>query len=199
MTKKILLVQSSGGGEGSNSRPLAALMADKLKAKYGDAEIIIRDVFDSLPPAVDGAWVAAAYAPEEARDDAGRAALAASDALVDEFLAADAVVIAAPMHNFTVSAPLKLWIDQVARAGRTFAYTDKGPAPLGPDRPTYVVITSGGTELGSPMDFASNYLRFVLSFNGLQNVEIIDGGQMLLQQDKRDQAAAQIGALAGAA
>lgn len=193
----ILRIDSSGRSDKSHSRPLADRMVERLLARTPDAELVRRDLTRNVPPVVDAAWFDAAYTAEGERSETDRAALAASDAIVDEFLDASALVITAPIYNFTISAQLKLWIDQVARFGRTFTYTETGPKPLGSDRPTYLIVASGGTKIGSEIDFATGYLRHVLGFIGLNTVHVIEADQLMSRADEKLPAArARIDALA---
>ena len=148
-----------------------------------------RDLTAAPPPVVDDAWVEAAYTAEAERTAEHRETLAASDALVDEFAAADALVVTAPIYNFTVPAQLKLWIDQVARIERTFAYTEAGPMALLPDRPTFVVVASGGMPIGSQIDFATPYLRHVLGFLGLRDLRLVEVDRLIFEGKARIEAA----------
>ncbi|MEM8654118.1 MAG: NAD(P)H-dependent oxidoreductase [Pseudomonadota bacterium] len=185
----ILRIDSSGRQGKSYSRPLADRMVAGLETQIPGAKVVTRDLTATVPPVVDEAWFDAAYTPEDDRDAAAKAALAASDEIVDEFLAADAIVITVPIYNFSVSAQLKLWIDQVARFGRTFTYTENGPKPLGTDRPTYLVVASGGTQIDSDIDFATGYMRHVLGFIGLTNVHVIAADQLMQSAETKIPAA----------
>lgn len=185
----ILRIDSSGRQGKSYSRPLADRMVAGLKTQIPGAKVVTRDLTATVPPVVDEAWFDAAYTPEDDRDASAKAALAASDEIVDEFLAADAIVITVPIYNFSVSAQLKLWIDQVARFGRTFTYTENGPKPLGADRPTYLVVASGGTQIDSDIDFATGYMRHVLGFIGLTNVHVIEADQLMQSAETKIPAA----------
>ena len=97
-----------------------------------------------------------------------------SENLITELKTSDALVIGVPMYNFGVPVVLKQWIDYIARAGQTFKYTEKGPVGLSGVKQAYVVIASGGTPVGSPMDHVSPYLKTVLGFIGVETVHIID-------------------------
>ena len=105
--------------------------------------------------------------------------IAQSDAMISELGAADIILIAAPMHNFTISAQLRTYIDYITRPGKTFGYTETGPKGLLVDRPVYIISTRGGQygdgapDKANPFDFQSGYLRHILSFIGLTSVEII--------------------------
>ena len=170
----ILLISSSPNLEGSASRALAQTLADSLA---GDAHIVVRDLGANPPPHLDQETIGAFYTPEADRTAEQNQKLALSDALIDEVFAADAIVIAAPMHNFGITSSLKAWIDQVARVGRTFEPTGQGPKGLVTDRPVYVVTTRGGVYgPGTPfnhLDHLEPYLRRALNFIGLENISFI--------------------------
>lgn len=177
-TSTILRIDASGRQDGSKSRALADALIEKLRAASPDAELNHRDVAKGLP-FVDAAWIEANFTPEEARTDDHRAALATSDNLVAELEAADIVVIATPMYNFGVPATLKAWIDMVARAGKTFRYTPEGPVGLLKGKKAYIVMATGGTEIGSEIDHASFYLRHILGFVGIDDVTLFGAGQLM--------------------
>ncbi|MFD0915201.1 FMN-dependent NADH-azoreductase [Pseudahrensia aquimaris] len=185
----ILRIDSSGRSKQSHSRPLADRMIKQLTTRFPDATVITRDLTSNVPPVVDEAWFEAAYTVEDERSDESNAALAISDEIVDEFMSADAIVITVPIYNFSVSAQLKLWIDQVARFGRTFTYTENGPQPLAPDRPTYLIVASGGTVIDSDIDFATGYMRHVLGFIGIKTVHVVEADQLMSKADEKLSAA----------
>tara|TARA_R110001592_G_scaffold121494_4_gene327142 strand:- start:2316 stop:2912 length:597 start_codon:yes stop_codon:yes gene_type:complete len=170
----ILLISSSPNLEGSNSRALAENLANGLA---GDARVVVRDLGANPPPHLDQETIGAFYTPEADRSDAQKQKLALSDTLIDEVFAADAIVIAAPMHNFGIASSLKTWIDHVARIGRTFEPTGQGPKGLVTDRPVYVVTTRGGVYgPGTPfnhLDHLEPYLRRALNFIGVENISFI--------------------------
>lgn len=163
---KILRIESSIKGGASVTRKLT----DSLTAKLGGT-VSQRDAQDI--PLIDGQWVGAAYTSAEARSPEQNAALALSDRLIAELKSADAIVIGMPVYNFGVTGPLKAWIDQICRVGVTFAYTETGPKGLLADKPVYVAYASGGVPMGSAYDFASAYLKQVLGFIGLTNVQFV--------------------------
>lgn len=167
---RILHIDASARHDGSVSRALSARTVEHLRTP--DAVVVRRDLSRGLP-FIDAAWVAAAFTQEASRNAAQRATLALSDTLVDELHAADIVVIGTPIYNFAPPAALKAWIDLVARAGRTFRYTDQGPVGLVEDTRAIVAIASGGTRIGSEIDFASGYLRHVLGFIGIRDVALV--------------------------
>jgi FMN-dependent NADH-azoreductase len=170
----ILLISSSPNLEGSASRALAQELAHSLA---GDGRVVVRDLGANPPPHLDQETIGAFYTPEAERTAEQNQKLALSDELIDELFAADAIVIAAPMHNFGITSSLKAWIDQVARIGRTFEPTGQGPKGLVTDRPVYVVTTRGGVYgPGTPfnhLDHLEPYLRRALNFIGLEDISFI--------------------------
>ena len=169
---KVLEVSAGARSEGSISRQLTADLVAALESRHGNVEITRRDVAEGLP-FVNEAWVAANFTPDEERTGQHRQTLAFSDALVAELMAADIIVIGAPIYNFSVPATLKAWIDMIARARLTFEYTEKGPRGLLKNKTAYVIAPSGGVPVGSPVDFATPYLRHALSFIGITDVQFI--------------------------
>lgn len=169
---RVLRVDASARVEGSVSRQLADRLIAGLAARAGEVAVTRRDVAQGLP-FVAADWVAANLTDSDARDAAQRQILAGSDALVDEARSTDVWVIATPIYNFGVPASLKAWIDQIARARLTFRYTENGPQGLLEGKKVYLVVATGGTEVGSAIDFATPWLRFVLGFLGVSDVEVI--------------------------
>jgi FMN-dependent NADH-azoreductase len=172
MTTQVLYVSAAASRDSSISRILADDLIAALAQRDGDTRVTRRDLADGLP-FVDQAWITANFKPVDERDARHLDALARSDELVAELEAADVLVIGAPMYNFSVPAVLKAWIDMVARAGLTFRYTENGPEGLLRGKKAYVIAPSGGVPVGSPMDFATPYLRHVLGFVGITDVEFI--------------------------
>ena len=169
---RILEVQASARSTGSISRDLTADLIAALADRHGNVEVTQRDLANGLP-FIDEAWVGANFTPDEDRTNTHRQILSRSDDLVAELQAADIIVIGAPIYNFSVPAVLKAWIDMIARARLTFEYTENGPVGLLKDKKVYAVVPSGGVPVGSPVDFATPYLRHALGFVGITDVEII--------------------------
>ena len=174
----ILSVQSSGRRNGSTTRTLS----DRVIETLGAGNVVTRDLSHGVP-FVDENWIAANFTPEEQRTAEQAATLAFSDSLVEELEAADVIVIGAPIYNFGVPAALKAWIDMVARARRTFRYTDNGPDGLLKNKRAIVVAASSGTEVGSSIDFATGYLRHVLGFIGVTDVTVIAADRQMVDAD----------------
>ena len=196
MTTTILHIDASARSAGSVTRGLSARILDQLKTRHGDIEIIRRDLAEGVP-FVNEAFTAAINKSPEDRSAAEAASLATSDALVADLQAADIVVIGTPIYNFGVPAVFKAWFDQVARAGITFRYTENGPVGLLEGKKAYVAMASGGTRLGSEIDFASTWLRHALGFIGIHDVELIGAGRVLADDEavaRAEEAVARIAA-----
>lgn len=170
--KQILKISSSGRIEGSTSRALSRDLISALEDRYGDIDVVDRDLATGVP-VVDEAWIEANFTPEESRTEQHRKTLAYSDTLVAELQNADVLVIGVSMYNFSITATLKAWIDMIARAHLTFRYTENGPQGLLSGKKAYLVVATGGVPVGSPMDFATPYLRHALAFVGITDVEIV--------------------------
>lgn len=178
MPHSILRLDASARRDGSVTRDLTG----RILARFPQADVTIRDLADGLP-LIDASWVAANFTPEADRDAAQRAALALSDTLIAEVRAADTLVIGLPIYNFGVPATLKAWIDLIARAGVTFRYTEAGPEGLLNGKRAIVAVASGGTETGSPLDFATGYLRHILGFVGITDVSFVSADRMALDPE----------------
>lgn len=191
MSQTILQIDASARYEGSVTRQLTKRISQKL----GGA-VITRDLNDPIPH-VDEAWVGANFTPAEARSAAQKDKLALSDKLIEEIKAADVLVIGVPVYNFGVPAALKAWIDHIARAGVTFKYTENGPVGLMEGKRAIIALSTGGTPVGSDIDFASGYIRHVMGFIGISDVEIIAADRIMADAEAAIGAAnARIDALA---
>lgn len=180
-----LLVIDSSPRSNSVSRRLTRHVAEQWKQRNPEGRIIERDLTAATPAYLSEGWIQAMATPEEKRTLEQKNVLAESDAYIAELIAADVIVIGAPMHNFTISAPLKAWIDQVVRAGKTFSYGEKGPKGLLPsEKQVLVIVSRGGTYgEGSPADFQVPYLRHMLHFVGLNNLRVIDADRQAFGAD----------------
>ncbi|TCP11263.1 FMN-dependent NADH-azoreductase [Crenobacter luteus] len=187
----ILHIDSSILGQNSVSRQLTQALVDAIRARRPGAGVVHRDVAADAIPHLSGEILGAAFAPEAEWNDNQRSERARSDALIEEFLAADVVVIGAPMYNFSIPSQLKAWIDRVAAAGRTFKYTENGPQGLAGGKKVIVASTRGGvysTEQGRLMDFQEDYLKSVMGFLGITDVEFVRAEALNMGQDKRETA-----------
>jgi FMN-dependent NADH-azoreductase len=172
---KILYVSSSPRGSASYSNRVAAGVIRELRQVDPQTTVTVRDLAQDPLPHVDVDFVTATRSPDGPRSERQRAILAQSDALIAELLAADIIVIAAPMINFSVATTLKSWFDYVARAGRTFTYREAGPKGLVTGKRVIVVSASGGIYSGAnaAFDFQLPWLRNMLGFLGMTDVEVI--------------------------
>lgn len=169
----ILHIDASARLTGSVTRDLTAQIVDRL-----GGEVIRRDLTDALPQITE-TWVNANFTAADERDAVQRDTLALSDELIEEIKAADTVVIGVPVYNFGVPAALKAWIDLIARAGVTFKYSETGPIGLLEGKRAIVAVSTGGTPVGSDIDFASGYIRHVLGFIGITDVEVIAADRVM--------------------
>ncbi|WP_170476807.1 FMN-dependent NADH-azoreductase [Ruegeria arenilitoris] len=175
MTKTVLHIDASPRRKDSTSRDLSGRVVKHLDP----ARIIRRDLATPLPLLTEE-WITANFTPADQRDAVQRDLLSISDELVRELQQADAIVIGLPIYNFSIPAALKAWIDLVARVGLTFKYTENGPVGLLQGKRVVLAIASGGTAVGSEIDFATDYARHVLGFMGISNVDVVAADQMAL-------------------
>lgn len=172
MTQRILRIDASMRKNGSYSRSLADALIEQLNPKQSN-QIIHRDLADGLP-FVDENWINANFTAQAERTPVQQAYLSLSDRLIEELKNADQIIVALPIYNFGVPAAFKAWIDLVARSKKTFKYTENGPIGLLENKNVYVIMTSGGTKLGSELDFISAYLHHIFAFIGLTSLTLID-------------------------
>jgi len=187
----LLQIDSSPLGESSISRRLTREYAENWKQANPDGKVIVRDLTAIAIPPIGAAWVGASYTPNDARTPQQREVLALSDELIAELESADEYVIGVPMHNFSVPSTLRLWIDQVIRAGRTFSYASGTPEGLLNGKKATVLVASGGVyDAGTAMasyNFVEPYLRTVLDFIGVKDTNFINaGGTAVLNYGKVD-------------
>ncbi|WP_339847943.1 NAD(P)H-dependent oxidoreductase [uncultured Dokdonia sp.] len=169
----ILRIDSSPRGKNSVSRELADVLQQKLEAQ-GNTITAQRDLYyEELVTLGNEDRVNACFTPPKAQTDVQKDAVAGSNELAIEFANADAYIIAAPMYNFGVTAGLKTYIDLISRAGISFNYLPEGPIGLLKNKKAYVVVTTGGTPVGSEVDFVTPYLKTFLGFLGITDVTFI--------------------------
>jgi FMN-dependent NADH-azoreductase len=158
-------------------------LAEALALRHDDVAVTRRDLADPIPH-VDDEWIGANFTAPEERSEAQRAALALSDALVEELRDADAILIGMPIYNFGVPAALKAWVDMIARARLTFRYTENGPVGLLKGKTAYLVVASGGVGVDSEVDYATPYMRQALAFVGIEDVEVIAADRQNMRGDE---------------
>ncbi|KUJ60822.1 FMN-dependent NADH-azoreductase [Flavobacteriaceae bacterium CRH] len=173
MSKKVLNIITSIKGDASFSNKLSNAVLEKLEKVYGAIQLQTLDLSKAPSPYLDEVNLGAFYTPEETHSATQKEAIKYSNAAIDDLLEADIVVIGVPLYNFGIPAVLKGWIDQVARAGKTFSYGESGPKGLVNDKKVYLAIASGAIFSDGPYksyDFSEPYLRAVLGFLGMTDV-----------------------------
>lgn len=169
----ILNINSSVRVTDSASRLAGERLIEKLAARHPDATIVRREVTDEANFMTEQ-WVGASFCPPDERTEAQNKLLATSDTLAGELLTADILVITVSMYNFGIPAPMKAWIDQIARPGLTFRPDpEKTYVGLATGKTAYIVVATGETPVMGGMDFVSPYLVHVLGFLGLTDVHVI--------------------------
>ncbi|AUG00925.1 FMN-dependent NADH-azoreductase [Pseudomonas sp. 09C 129] len=180
---RVLIIESSARQQDSVSRQLTQTFIKQWQAAHPDDQITVRDLAVTPVPHLDinllGGWMK----PAGQRNEIEEASLQRSNELTDELLAADVLVMAAPMYNFAIPSTLKAWLDHVLRAGVTFKYTETGPQGLLNGKRAYVLTARGGIYAGSTADHQEPYLRQVMGFIGIHDVEFIHAEGMNLGGD----------------
>ena len=168
----ILRIEASIKGANSVSRQLTDRLIARLLDSHADAALTSRDLSAGIRP-IDADWIGAVFTPAEARTPAQAEIVAYADELLAELKAADIIVIGLPVYNFGVPSQLKSWFDQLARRGETFVYTEAGPKGLIEGKKAIIAMASDGTKQGSAIDFASGYVKHMLGFFGITDVELV--------------------------
>jgi FMN-dependent NADH-azoreductase len=188
---KLLHIDSSVLGPNSVSRQVSAAIVDRLQKATPDLNVTYRDLTTTPLAHLSGSHLAAAQGavPEAV---ALQQDLAAGQAVLEEFLAADIVVIGAPMYNFTIPSQLKAWIDRILVAGKTFKYSAQGVEGLAGNKRVIIAISRGGFYgAGTPSAAAEHletYLHSVFSFIGIANPEIIVAEGVQIGPEQREKA-----------
>lgn len=171
---KLLHLDSSILGDASASRQLSRAVVEAWQAAEPAIQITYRDLASDALSHLSALSLVAGGTPSELRDAAQKHEAELGESTLDEFLAADAIVIGAPMYNFTVPTQLKAWIDRIAVAGKTFRYTENGPEGLAGGKKVVIVSTAGGIHAGQASGQAhEDYLKLVLNFLGVTDIEIV--------------------------
>ncbi|MBR0643254.1 FMN-dependent NADH-azoreductase [Plastoroseomonas hellenica] len=188
---KLLHIDSSVLGDNSVSRRLSAATVTRLRQKNPGLEVTYRDLAAAPVAHFSGALLAAFGATPDSWSTEQQQDVAHGGAALEEFLAADVVVIGAPMYNFTVSTQLKAWIDRLAVVGKTFRYTEKGAEGLAGGKKVIIVSTRGGIYSTGPAaaaDHQEPYLRTMLGFFGITDIEVIRAEGLALGAEQKQQA-----------
>jgi len=198
----VLHVDSSALGDHSVSRRLSAALVEQWRRVDPGISVQYRDLAADPLAHLTGEILEAQRVDAALLTDWQRRERAISEELIDEFLAADAIVVGAPMYNFAISSQLKAWIDRIVRAGRTFHYTDTGPVGLAGGKRVVIVSSRGGiyaTPEKSAFDFQEAYLRLIFGFVGITDISIIRAEGLAMGVERRahalDAAQTQVAAL----
>ncbi|MBC2658616.1 MULTISPECIES: FMN-dependent NADH-azoreductase [Pseudomonas] len=171
---KLLHIDSSILGDNSASRQLSHSVVEAWKAAEPQAVVTYRDLAADAISHFSAATLVAAGTVAELRDAAQEHEARLSAQTLEEFLAADTLVVAAPMYNFTIPSQLKAWFDRIAISGKTFRYTEAGPQGLCGDKKVIVVSTSGGLHVGMPTGVGhEDYLKVMFGFMGITDIEFV--------------------------
>jgi FMN-dependent NADH-azoreductase len=188
---KILHLDSSVLGDNSVSKALTAKVAAAWKSAAPHAVVRHRDLGAEAPQHLSPGYFAIGATPEDQRSESQTSELKLSDALIEEFIAADALIIGAPLYNFTIPSGLKAWIDRVVVAGKTFKYSAEGPTGLAGEKKVVIVATSGGKYADTPVDAAHvGHLKTVLGFVGLKDVTVVRAAGLNMGPESREAALA---------
>ncbi|GAB5563132.1 MAG: FMN-dependent NADH-azoreductase [Winogradskyella sp.] len=185
---KILNINSSSNRQSSISSTYANKLINRIKEVEVDTTVVTRHTTYSDLPFLNEEMLASLFVKGERTDEQNKV-LEISQQLVEELLEADTIVIASPIYNFSVPASLKAYFDLVARAGLTFQYTENGPVGLLKNKKAYVVVSSGGTEIDSEIDFAGRYTQHFLGFIGISDVEMIKLDQLMFDAETKQETA----------
>ncbi|MFQ3201794.1 MAG: FMN-dependent NADH-azoreductase [Zhongshania sp.] len=165
----VLHINSSARLNHSNTRIIGQYLVDTL-----GEPVVSRDLVQHALPPITAEDLIAVHGSSDSQRASLQPQLALSEQLIDELKDADTLVIGAPMYNFGIPASLKQWIDAICRAGVSFKYTEQGPEGLLNVRRAFIITASGGTPIGSEMDFASRYLEHICRFLGIPEIFHID-------------------------
>ena len=169
----ILQINTSARREDANSTRIANAITARLQSANPTAILTVRDLASHPHPMLDEAALNALFTPAEQRSPAQAVRVALDDALITEIQAADVLILGVPMYNFGVPVQLKTWIDAIARTGVTFRYTENGPEGLLKGKKVFVALARGGRYRNTESDTQVPYLKTVLGFLGMTEVQFI--------------------------
>jgi FMN-dependent NADH-azoreductase len=197
MSKHLLHLDSSILGASSASRMLSSHVVEQLRQKLHGLRVTYRDLASEPIPHLSGGYLAATHGTQvPSSDPVLDADLALGETVMQEFLAADIVVIGVAFYNFSISSQLKAWVDRIAIAGKTFRYTESGqPEGLAGDKRVILAVARGGYYGdGSParaMEHAERYLRSAFSFIGVRHLDVVAADGLKVSAAQREIALAQ--------
>ena len=170
---KVLVVQTSVRAQDANSSKLAGMVTSKIQSRHPSATVETLDLGSTPHPVLDGNALGAIFTPSEQRSAEQAARVALDDALITKVQSADTIVIGVPMYNFGIPVQLKSFFDAIARAGVTFRYTENGPEGLIKGKKVYLALARGGLYRDTPADTQVPYLKMILGFLGMSDIECI--------------------------
>jgi FMN-dependent NADH-azoreductase len=174
---KLLHIDSSIQGEASASRALTRAIVARWKSSRPEMQVTYRDLAAQELPHLSQNALSGVDELEAARDTAA----------LEQFLAADVIVIGAPMYNFSIPSQLKAWIDRITVKGKTFRYTEKGPVGLAGDKQVIVAVSRGGVYApNAPGEFGESYLKFLFGFLGVTDVTFVRAEGLGLSPQHRE-------------
>lgn len=186
---KLLHLDSSILGDASASRQLSRAVVEAWAVAAPNAQVTYRDLASDSISHFSAASLVAAGTPAELRDAAQKHEAELAERTLEEFLAADAIVIGAPMYNFSIPSQLKAWIDRIAVAGKSFKYTENGPVGLAGGKTVVIASSAGGIHAGQPSGQAhEDYLIRVLNFLGIDDIEIVRAEGLAYGEEPRAEA-----------
>jgi FMN-dependent NADH-azoreductase len=184
---KVLVITASPRGERSVSRSLSSFFAQLWAQHHGQDTVLLRDIGHHPVPHVTEPWVTGAFAPADAQTPESKTAIAVSDQLVEEFLSCDRFVVGVPMYNFNIPSTFKAYIDQIVRAGKTYAVGPNGYEGLVKGKKALFIVSSGGSyALGTPAsayNFQEPYLRAIFGFIGVTDVQFVTADSLNQGED----------------
>jgi FMN-dependent NADH-azoreductase len=184
----LLQIKSSIFSDGGQSSRLADRYVAAWRAAHPDGRVIVRDLARDPVPHLDAARFGAFLAQADGRTPAQQAVVDYADALVDELRSADVIVLGVPMYNFGVPSTLKAYFDHITRAGVTFRYTAGGSEGLLTGKRALVFATRGGRHAGLPSDTQTGFLRTLLGFVGIRDVEFVYAEELAVSEERRNAA-----------
>ena len=183
----LLQINASINNHSGQSSQLANQFVAAFRASHPEATVVVRDVAaaEAVPHLTAERFGAFITKPEQ-RTPAQHGVVAYSDALIDEIKSADVIVIGLPMYNFGVPSQLKAYFDHIARAGITFAYSEKGPVGRLTGKKVYVFAARGGIYAGTPIDTQASYVRDFLRFLGMDDVEFVYAEGLAISPESKE-------------
>lgn len=174
--KNVLIIKSSPAANSSVSNEVADYLVSQLDSKHESYDFTVRDLARTPAPQIDGPVLEAFFTAPDQLTGEQQALVAPSLELIDELKAADIIVFASAMHNFSITALLKAYIDQICRFGLTFQYGANGPEGLLKDKKAVIISSAGGDfqqENAQAMDFQTPYLQRILNFIGIEDISVV--------------------------